>query len=102
MRTGQSVDSFSALQPSCQGVIQRPGFTPKATYFSKIKISRYSKKQTRVLDIQSSNLLTGFWRNETLNDMGKSVYYHGIMNSFIVVMAGFLERTQPLETGEVF
>jgi len=46
--------------------------------------------------------LTGFWRNETLNDRGKSVYYHGIMNSFVVVKAGFLERTQPLETGEVF
>jgi len=33
--------------------------------------------------------LTGFWRNETLKDRGKSVYYHGIMNSFVVVMAGF-------------
>jgi len=46
--------------------------------------------------------LTGFWRNETLNDRGKSVYYHGIMNSFVVAKAGFLERAQPLETGEVF
>ena len=87
-RTGQSANSFSALQPSSQGVIQRPCFTPKATSFSKIKISRWSRKQTSVLDIQSSNLLTGFWRNETLNDKGKSVYYHDIMNSFFVVKAG--------------
>ncbi len=47
-------------------------------------------------------MLTGFWRNETLNDRGKSVYYHGIMNSFVVVKAGLQERTQPFETGEVF
>jgi len=46
--------------------------------------------------------LTGFWRNETLKDRGKSVYYHGIMNSFFIVKAGFRERAQPLETGEVF
>jgi len=46
--------------------------------------------------------LTGFWRNERLNDRGESVYYHGIMNSFVVVKAGLWEWTQPLETGEVF
>ena len=37
-----------------------------------------------------------------MNDRGKSVYYHGIMNSFVVAKAGLLERTQPLETREVF